>query len=206
VEKLARKGLVGMMFANTPAAIAPWGSHKPVFGTNPIAFAAPRGDAPLVIDLSLSRVARGKVMHAKKSGTTIPDNWALDKDGNTTTDPDAALSGSMLPIGEAKGTALALLVETLAAVMTGANLSSEASSFFHADGPRPGVGQFLIAMKPVNPAGFADQFERLLGGIEALDGTRLPGSRRLQAIADTAENGIAVPAHYVEIARHLAAG
>jgi (2R)-3-sulfolactate dehydrogenase (NADP+) len=204
VEKLARMGLVGMMFANTPAAIAPWGSSKPVFGTNPIAFAAPREDAPLVIDLSLSRVARGKVMHAKKSGTTIPDNWALDKDGTPTTDPDAALDGSMLPIGEAKGTALALMVETLAAVMTGANLSAEASSFFHADGPRPGVGQFLIAMKPVNPVGFADQFERLLGGIAALAGARLPGTRRLQAMAEAEQNGIAVPSHYVQMARHLA--
>ena len=93
------------MFANTPKAIAPWGSSQPAFGTNPIAFAAPRRDAEsLVIDLSLSKVARGKVMHAKKSGAPIPEGWALDKDGNPTTNPQDALDGSMLPIGDAKGT------------------------------------------------------------------------------------------------------
>ncbi|MEM8876739.1 MAG: Ldh family oxidoreductase [Pseudomonadota bacterium] len=138
VEKLARHGLVGMMFANAPAAIAPWGAKTPVFGTNPIAFAAPRSSGtPLVIDLSLSRVARGKVMHAKKSGTTIPDNWALDVEGNPTTDPEAALKGSMLPIGEAKGTALALMVEILSAVMTGAVLRRGHRPFLTPTARRP---------------------------------------------------------------------
>ncbi len=198
VEKIARQGLVGMMFANAPAAIAPWGAKTPVFGTNPIAFAAPRADAdPLVIDLSLSRVARGKVMHAKKSGQPIPEGWALDKDGQPTTDADAALQGSMLPIGAAKGAVLALVVETLAAVMTGANLSKEASSFFNAEGPPPGVGQFLIAMKPHDHAAFVARFEALLTSIAEMDGTRLPGERRLAAIAASRQNGIRVPAKFI---------
>lgn len=207
VEKLARHGLVGMMFANAPAAIAPWGAKTPVFGTNPIAFAAPRSSGtPLVIDLSLSRVARGKVMHAKKSGTTIPDNWALDVEGNPTTDPEAALKGSMLPIGEAKGTALALMVEILSAVMTGAVLSTGASSFFDADGPPPGVGQFMIAMKPQSADAFTSRIETLLSNITALDGARLPGARRIEAIAKAEREGIAVPNRYIEAAQRLAAG
>ncbi|MEM1235067.1 MAG: Ldh family oxidoreductase, partial [Pseudomonadota bacterium] len=120
VEKIAEAGLIGLMVANAPKAIAPWGAKEPFYGTNPIAFATPRADGPpLVIDLSLSKVARGKVMAAKKAGHAIPEGWALDADGNATTDPDAALAGTMVPIGEAKGTALALMVELLAAALTG---------------------------------------------------------------------------------------
>ncbi len=207
VEKIARAGLVGIMVANTPAAIAPWGAAKAMFGTNPIAFSAPRGQgAPLVIDLSLSRVARGKVMHAKKSGKPIPEGWALDAEGHPTTDPEKALAGTMVPIGEAKGTALALMVEILAAVMTGANFSSEASSFFAADGPPPGVGQFLIALKPADPEGFGQRLAALLGMIEGMDGARLPGARRTKAIAAARENGIEVPLDYILLAEKLAAG
>ncbi len=203
VDRIARQGLVGVMMANTPSAIAPWGSGTPIFGTNPIAFAAPRaGRDPLAIDLSLSRVARGKVMHAKKSGQPIPEGWALDRDGNPTTDPEAALAGSMVPIGGAKGTALALMVEIFASVMTAANPSYAASSFFAAEGPPPGVGQFLMAFQP--SVGFGDRLEALLSEIEALEGTRLPGARRAKAIADAEINGIAVPAGYIAAAKRLA--
>ena len=124
VERLGRsRAWSRMMFANTPAAIAPWGGSKAVFGTNPIAFACPlAGRAPIVIDLSLSKVARGNIMAAKQRGETIPEGWALDADGKPTTDPDAALRGTMVPMGDAKGTALALMVEMLAAGLTGCEL------------------------------------------------------------------------------------
>jgi (2R)-3-sulfolactate dehydrogenase (NADP+) len=207
VDKIAREGCLGLMVANTPAGIAPWGSSKPVFGTNPIAFAAPRASAPpLVIDLSLSRVARGKVMHAKRTGQPIPLGWALDADGAPTTDPTAALAGSMVPIGEAKGTALALMVEILAAAFTGAHASTEVSSFFTADGPPPGSGQFLLALRPPKDPGFADRLEAILGLIEGLEGARLPGSRRAEAIERSRNEGITVPLQYIEEARRLAAG
>ena len=149
VEALARKGLCGLLFANTPQAIAPWGGSRGVFGTNPIAFAAPRaGDDPLVIDLSLSKAARGKIMFARQEGASIPEGWALDANGAPTTDPDAALAGTMLPMGEAKGAALVMMVEILAAALTASNFGYEASSFFAAQGPPPGVGQLLIALAP----------------------------------------------------------
>lgn len=206
VEKLAREGLVAIMVANTPAAMAPFGAKQAVFGTNPIAFAAPRaGRDPLVMDLSLSRVARGKVMSAHKAGKPIPEGWALDADGNPTTDAEKALGGTMLPIGEAKGTALALMVEILASVMTGASFSSQATSFFKADGPSPGVGQFLIAMKPQD-SHFTGRLEELLSAIETLEGARLPGSRRSSAIRAAAENGIDVPVRYIDALRKLAEG
>ena len=205
VERMANAGLIGLMVANAPKAIAPWGAREPVFGTNPIAFASPRADGPpLVIDLSLSKVARGKVMAAKKAGTDIPPNWALDVDGNPTTDPDAALTGTMVPIGEAKGTALALMVELLAAALTGSAFSREAGSFFHADGPAPRVGQTLIAIDPGHTGAYGARVSELLSQISAMDGARLPGERRQKAIAAAARDGIQVPAAFISQAKTLA--
>lgn len=206
VSRIAEAGFVGMMVANSPVAIAPWGAKTPLYGTNPIAFAAPRRDGPpLVIDLSLSVVARGKVMSAKKAGKAIPEGWALDAEGRPTTDAQAALDGSMLPIGGPKGTALALMVEILSSVMTGANMSADAGSFFTADGSRPGVGQFLTIYRP--PEGvdvFAERLEALIALIEAQEGTRLPGARRHEALARAATDGIQVPSRLVSIVRTLA--
>lgn len=205
VDKIARAGLIGIMMAHAPAAIAPWGATTPIFGTNPIAFSVPRtSGAPMVIDLSLSKVARGKVMHARKSGGTIPEGWALDTEGNPTTDPEKALAGSMLPIGEAKGTALALMVELLAATFTGATHSKDMSSFFSADGPPPDAGQFLMAIKPANGAAFLERTETLLTAIATLEGARLPGTRRITALEKTHQNGLTVAPQFLTEARKLA--
>ncbi|HIF10031.1 MAG TPA: Ldh family oxidoreductase [Sneathiellales bacterium] len=201
VEKLAERGLVALMVANTPRAMAPWGGNKPLFGTNPIAFAAPRNNAePIVIDLSLSKIARGKVMAAKKRGEPIPEGWALDSDGNPTTDADAALAGMMLPAGDAKGSALALIVEILAATMTGANYSYEATSFFDAEGKPPGVGQFMIAINPNGALGllFGERLEELVAEIEGQGDARLPGARRLVARAKCAEQGVFIAGHLLD--------
>lgn len=195
VEKLAEAGLVAIMVANTPKAMAPWGGADAFLGTNPIAFAAPRqGRHPLVIDLSLSKVARGKVMAADKAGEPIPEGWALDAAGRPTTDPKAALAGTMLPAGDAKGAALALMVEILAATLIGAAQSSEASSFFDADGPPPGVGQTLIAFWPAlaGPGAFAPRIEALLGRMQSQEGVRLPGSGRIARRAEAAALGLQV--------------
>ena len=191
-EKIAQAGYIGLCFANTPAAMAPWGGKKASFGTNPIAFGCPRGKAnPLVIDLSLSKVARGKIMLAGKKGENIPEGWALDADGNQTTDPQKALAGTMIPLGDAKGAALALMVEILAASLTGANHAYEASSFFDASGPAPGVGQFFLAIDPRTlNNGFADRFEALCQHILGQDGTRLPGERRFMEREKRKKQGI----------------
>lgn len=208
VERLAEQGLIGLMLANSPKAIAPWGGRDGVFGTNPIAFAAPRAEAPpLVIDLSLSKVARGKVMAAAKAGEAIPEGWALDSQGRATNDPQAALEGTMVPLGDAKGAALALMVEILAASLTGAHHGFEASSFFSAEGPAPAVGQLLIAIDPgpLSAGSFAARLEILIAAIEGQEGTRLPGDRRLAARA-AAQDGIAVPQPLFDEVRALAGG
>jgi (2R)-3-sulfolactate dehydrogenase (NADP+) len=196
VERLAGQGLVAMMFANTPSAIAPWGGSKAVFGTNPVAFACPYpGHAPIVVDLSLSKVARGNIMAARQRGETIPEGWALDEDGKPTTDPDAALRGTMLPLGDAKGTALALMVELLAAGLTGANFAAEASSFLDAKGPPPGTGQLIVTFDAaaIGGPGVLQRFGHLAASIEGQPGARLPGAHRLKARAQASAQGLSIP-------------
>lgn len=177
VERLAEEGLMAIMVANAPASMAAWGGRKRIFGTNPIAFAAPvAGADPLVIDLALSTVAAGKVVAAQQRGERIPEGWAFDPDGNPTTDPELALKGVLSPSGGAKGAALAMMVEVLAAGLTGANFSYEASSFFDADGAPPSVGQVIIAIDP-GPGNAAARFAELAGEMTSEEGVRLPGRR-----------------------------
>ena len=171
------------MFGNTPKAIPPWGGTQALFGTNPIAFSAPRADdAPMVIDMSLSKVSRGKVMLANQQNEKIPEGWAIDNEGKPTTDPKKALTGAMLPIGDAKGSALALMVEILAAGLTGSNFGFEASSFLDAEGDSPGVGQLIIAIDPCffSGDGFAERIETIISSILEQPSTRLPGNKRLE--------------------------
>ena len=194
VKRLANQGLVAILFVNTPSAMAPWGGSKAVFGTNPIAFACPLpGRAPLVIDLSLSKVARGNIAATKQRGEKIPEGWALDASGRPTTDPDAALSGTMLPLGDAKGTVLALMVELLAGGLTRSNFATEASSYLDADGPPPGTGQLIVAFDPAAFGGNAvERFGVLAASIEAQSGARLPGTRRLKAREKAKVEGVTI--------------
>jgi (2R)-3-sulfolactate dehydrogenase (NADP+) len=202
VERLARKGFVGLMFANTPGAMAVWGGRRPLLGTNPIAFAAPNGEAPLVVDLSLSKVARGKLLVAKQKGERIAEGIALDPEGRPTMDPEEGLKGSLLPLGDAKGAALALMVEILAASLTGSNHAFEASSFLDSRGGPPRVGQLILAF---DPAAFSDDFTGrlgvLLGAIGAEQGARLPGARRYALRKKHRAEGLDLPADLLRAIR-----
>ena len=200
LRPVAAAGMVGLGFANSPAAMPAAGGRHPIFGTNPVAAAFPRraGD-PLLIDLSLSEVARGKVMMAAKKGEPIPQGWALDAEGRPTTDAKAALEGSMLPVGAAtssKGAMLALMVELLVTALIGAQYGFEASSFFVDEGNRPRIGQTFIVVDPGALAGreaFLDRIEVLVAEMQRDDGVRLPGARR-EALRRRAESdGIDVP-------------
>jgi (2R)-3-sulfolactate dehydrogenase (NADP+) len=149
------------------------------------------------MDLSLSEVARGKVMVAARDGKSIPPGWALDRDGNPTTDPKAALEGSMLPMGGTKGGVLALVVELLVTALTGAAIGFEATSFFVDEGNRPRLGQAFLAVDPDALAGRAVYFQRvdaLLAEMLRDPGVRLPGERREALAARAASEGVDVPA------------
>jgi (2R)-3-sulfolactate dehydrogenase (NADP+) len=208
VERLAETGLVALALGNTPKAMAPWGGSRPLFGTNPIAFAAPLPDRPpMVVDLALSQVARGKILTAAQKGEAIPAGWAVDEQGAPTTDAAAALKGALAPIGGAKGAALALMVEVLAVALTGARFGFEASSFFDAEGPPPGVGQLLIAIDPAGFGGaevFAERMAALAASIEDNGDARLPGARRLALRETAAREGLTVDAKLLAEVRALA--
>lgn len=201
VERLAQQGLVALLFANTPAAIAPWGGAKPVFGTNPIAFAAPlAGREPVVIDMALSKVARGPIVAAKQKGEAIPEGWALDAAGRPTTDAGAALAGTMVPLGDAKGATLAMMVEILAAALVGTHFAFQSSSFLDDKGGPPDTGQLILAIDPHAMGGhwFDERMRMLAHAIEDQDGTRLPGARRLNLRAKARAEGILIPQELLE--------
>jgi (2R)-3-sulfolactate dehydrogenase (NADP+) len=199
LRAVAAAGMVGLGFANSPAAMPAAGGKHPIFGTNPVAAVFPRRDAdPLMIDLSLSEVARGKVMVAAKKGEPIPLGWAVDVNGQPTTDAQAALAGSMLPIGAAtstKGAMLALVVELLVTALIGANFGFEASSFFVDEGNRPGIGQAFLVIDPGALAGrahFLDRLEVLVAEMQRDTGVRLPGARRETLRRQAQQDGIEV--------------
>ncbi|RMO67480.1 Ldh family oxidoreductase [Pseudomonas syringae group genomosp. 3] len=201
VEELAEQGLVALMVANASPSIAPNGGKTAFFGTNPLAFATPReGRPPLVIDQSSSVVAKVAVIDAQRRGLALPVGWALDADGKPTTDADAAMDGSLCPIGGYKGASLALLVDILAGGLSGSNFSFEASSFGDCKGGAPRTGQLLIAFDPAafGGASFVARTEALFGALKAEPQARLPGERRLQARLEN-ENGIKVPLELWEL-------
>ena len=188
--------MVGLALGNSPAAMAVAGGRRPLLGTNPIAAIFPRKNgAALTIDLSLSQVARGKVMIAAKEGRPIPTGWALDADGQPTTDAKAALAGSMVAMGGAKGATLALVVELLACALTGAAMGFEADSFLVDEGNRPGVGQAFLVIDPAALAGMPTYLERVEAMIAAMEkdpNVRLPGYRRNALSAEAARDGIEI--------------
>lgn len=222
LRAVAQAGMVGLGFANSPAAMPAAGGRHPIFGTNPVAAAFPRrqhgrsasgpldaravpGD-PLLIDLSLSEVARGKLMVAAKEGKRIPLGWALDSKGEPTTDPQAGMEGSMLPfgtgaasgpgaVGSPKGSMLALVVELLVTALIGANFGFEASSFFVDEGNRPRIGQAFLVIDPGALAGreaYLDRVEVLVLEMLKDEGVRLPGARREALRRKAEQHGIPV--------------
>ncbi len=189
--RLARRGVVAMMFANASSTMAPWGGRMAFFGTNPWSMAAPRNGEPLILDSSSSATAFVNLANAAAAGDPIPPHWALDADGVPTTDAQKALAGTILPAGGHKGSALALMVEVLAAGLTGARFSHQASSLGDDHGGPPRLGQTLIVLKP-GEKGFADRIDGLLADMAAEPGVRIPGDRRHANRRQTEASGIVI--------------
>jgi (2R)-3-sulfolactate dehydrogenase (NADP+) len=196
LQPVGDAGMVGLAFGNSPAAMPAAGGKRALFGTNPIAAVFPRRDGiPLSIDLSLSEAARGKVMLAAKEGRPIPLGWALDRDGQPTTDAKAALGGSMLAMGGTKGAMLALVVELLVTALTGAAMGFEASSFFVDEGNRPRIGQAFLVIDPDALAGrdvYLERIETLIAAMLEDAGVRLPGARRAAIARRAGAQGVEI--------------
>jgi (2R)-3-sulfolactate dehydrogenase (NADP+) len=197
--RLARRGLVALAATNGPALLAGSGSTRPVYCTNPLAFAAPSADgAPLVIDQASSATAFVNIRKAAEAGEAIPEGWAVDAAGHPTTDPAAAMKGALLAFGGPRGANVALMVEVLAAGLTGANWSLDAPAF-NRGSESPGTGLFVLAIEPklLDP-GFeqrmADQLDRLGGRY----GIHIPGRSAAQAAQRSATHGLTVPKAVVQ--------
>lgn len=206
-QRLAQAGLMGIGFTNAPASIAPTGGAKPVVGTNPFSIAAPGADgqAEVLIDQSASTIAKSEVMKHSREGKAVPEGWVLDADGNPTTDPDAGLKGSMVPSGGYKGVGIALMVEMMAAAMSGATLGKDASPFSGTKGGPPKTGQFFIAIDPQATSGgaFATQLAALTEAVRDQDGVRVPGDGRGAKRIAAADAGVAVNSATLEKIRAL---
>jgi (2R)-3-sulfolactate dehydrogenase (NADP+) len=195
-QRLANEGLLAIGFTNAPASIAPVGGRRPVVGTNPFSIAAPDGDgnAMVLIDQSASVVAKSEIMKHAREGLPIPPEWALDPDGRPTTDPDLALKGSMAPTGGYKGVGVALMVEIMAAAMTGATLGINASPFSGTKGGPPKTGQFFFAVDPRTTSGdlFSERLTALVEEMRDQPGVRVPGDGRKAARRRALRDGVQV--------------
>ncbi|MBT9386069.1 Ldh family oxidoreductase [Pseudooceanicola sp. CBS1P-1] len=186
VEALAGEGLAALSMCPSYAFVAPAGGKEPLLGTNPIAFGWPRpGSHPYVFDFATSVAARGEIELHRRAGTPIPEGWAVDHEGQPTTDPDAALSGAMLTFGAHKGSAISTMVELLAGAMLGEFMSKEALEFMGPGGLLPRHGALVLALDPQSFARRSGrdpiaEGERLLSAIGA-QGARLPSERRFAA-------------------------
>ncbi|MFH1795497.1 MAG: Ldh family oxidoreductase [Pseudomonadota bacterium] len=193
VGRLAQRGLVGLAATNGPALLAGSGTTKPVFSTNPLAFAAPTEHGPsLLIDQSSSATAYVNIRAAAERGEAIPDGWALGPDGQPTTDPQAAMRGALVAFGGARGANIALMVEVLAAGLSGANWSLDAPSFAEG-GKSPGSGLFVLAIDPrLFSDGFARRTGRHLDKLSNQFGLHVPGEAKARQQAKSDRDGVAV--------------
>ena len=148
-EQAVKKNLMVLCFTNAPPAIAPFGSKKPLFGTNPICFGAPTGSKiPFILDTSVSLINRGKIRRALKLDTTIPAGVALNKQGHPTTNARKALEGVQLPIAGFKGSGLAWMVDIISGVLTGAGHGGKVKDPFDDFSGPQNVGHLFIVIKP----------------------------------------------------------
>ncbi len=194
LEPLADRGLVSLTTVAGQACVVPPGGRVPVFGTNPFGFATPvAGSSPLVFDFATSTMSNGDTRIAAREGRKVPQGTGIDRDGQPTTDPNAILDGgALLPFGGHKGLAMTLMVELLAAALTGGSFSSEVDYSTHPGAETPRTGQLLIAIDPSRGATrvYADRARDLIDAVRRSGASRLPSDRRYAARAQALEAGI----------------
>ena len=210
-KKAADNGLIGIAMTNAGAEMAPWGSFKPVLGTNPWGMSVPRGGErdPIVLDMALTQSGKGMMRWLERAGLPMPDNWALTPDGQRTSDPTAAMDGPLLPVGDYKGYGLSLVTDILSGVMTG---SLSGGSVFQ-DDRNYDVGHTLIAVDPEAflPRGeFSVRLERLINEVTSappIDADRpvqLPGEAEQKRARRRQNAGVPVDVETVERLETLA--
>jgi (2R)-3-sulfolactate dehydrogenase (NADP+) len=176
-SQIALAGLIGLGLTNASPIVAPPGGKNRVIGTNPIAFSVPDGHGGIAMqfDQSTTTVALGKITMAKSAGERIPEGWAIDADGAPTTDPTAALGGSLVSMGGYKGWGFGLMAEVLAAGMTGGKVSRNVKPLKAPEGAPHDLGQYYLLMDPDVSGAFFDRMAEVVEGVALDPGARLPG-------------------------------
>lgn len=180
-ELIARHGMIGLGLTNASPIVAPPGGKTRVIGTNPIAFSVPdeNGEIAMQFDQSTTTVALGKITMAKAAGKSIPEGWAVDKDGNPTTDPQKALGGSLVSMGGYKGWGFGLMAELLAAGMTGGTVSRHVKPLKAPEGSPHDLGQYYLLMDPGSSPEFFDRLNQVAEGVALDEGARIPGQGKV---------------------------
>lgn len=180
-EQIARAGLIAIGLTNASPIVAPPGGKTRTIGTNPIAFSVPDGEGGLAMqfDQSTSAVALGKIKMAKAAGESIPEGWAIDANGNPTTNPEEALKGSLVSSGGYKGWGFGLMAEILAAGMTSGTLSKDVKPLLVPEGPPHDLGQFYILIDPSASSDFFSRIQTLAEAIAQDEGARMPGRNKV---------------------------
>lgn len=199
VRMAAEAGMIGIVGTNAPPNLAPWGSPQKYMGTNPIAFSASTLGEPVILDMAPSIVAMGKIILAAKLGKTIPEGWVLTKDGKPTTDPVEGQYGTLLPIGGAKGSGLAIFMEILCGVLAGAGVGPHINHFWKDFEHPQNVGHFFCAVdidKFVGIEHFKENIDCIINEMKALPKNPgvseifMPGEIENRKRAERKANGI----------------
>ena len=176
-EQIAQQGFIALGMTNASPIVASPGGKSRIIGTNPIAFSVPDGNGGIAMqfDQSTTTVALGRITMAKAAGEKIPAGWAVDADGQPTTDPEAALSGSLVSMGGYKGWGFGLMAELLAAGLTGSVVSQNVNPLKAPDGPPHDLGQYYLLMDPSTSPAFFDRLQQVAAGVALDEGARMPG-------------------------------
>jgi LDH2 family malate/lactate/ureidoglycolate dehydrogenase len=207
-------GMIGLALSNAPATMAPWGGSRPYLGTNPMAVAIPsQAEPPIILDMAMSVVARGKIILAAQQGVPIPPGWAINERGEPTTDPVQALAGAVLPFGGPKGYALAVIVEVLAGILANAAFGPHVGGLYGNFSSPQRLGHFLAALNvraflPLDL--FLERIDQLIREIRAVpptaevDRVYLPGEPEWLTEQRRRREGIPLPPEVVQELRVLA--
>ncbi|WP_299024173.1 Ldh family oxidoreductase [uncultured Sulfitobacter sp.] len=180
-QAIAAAGMIGIGFTNASPIVAAPGGKTRAIGTNPIAFSVPDGQGGIAMqfDQSTTTVALGKITMAKAAGQSIPEGWALDAEGKPTTDPDAAIKGTLVSMGGYKGWGFGLMAEVLAAALTGSVLSRDVKPLKAPEGAPHDLGQYYLLIDPTVSSDFADKVQALADHIAQDEGARMPGQNKI---------------------------
>ena len=192
----ADRGLIGACCCNSPTAMPAWGGTKKLLGTNPFSVAVPaRSFAPIVVDMATSVVAKSKINEIRKQGGTIPEGWAVDARGVPTTDPAAAIEGMVLPMAAHKGSAIAMAIDLLAGVLSGAGYQNRVNRFYSEENRCMNVGQCFAALDPTLIAddSFYDTVDDYILALHASgEAVLYPGEREQAAYEEAMRGGVAL--------------